>query len=661
MHLLTNRLIVRYLLMLCATFGLFLILVFAIQTYAKSLEADINVTEMDFLQRIAQIKEVRSILYKIEISFHSIATSPIASAESREQIAAQVDGYIGNILLLHTLLADAQCLRGLDAKNRLLTDLPEQLFQLEPLLAQLIETVNLRDKLLTEEDQNLLLPVARKVRLITVQMPPLFAQMHTLVTTLVEQSEQELQNLSLINRNTKLRYFLIEIAIIAFCVALFVLFTVMIFRQLLALYTRLEKQLKTDPLTRLPNRYALTEQLLSCPCPLLGVIDIDSLRTINELYGADAGNEFLIQLAARLKEFAQEENLQLFRTSGDEFALLGSGVNSSADDFISKLLSILEETRRNGFTLAQINKSVKVTLTCGVCTEADSSFEKAEKALHRAKLDRLTLVIYDHSIDSSENLQENAHWIDQINAGLEKDAFIPLFQPIVNAQGYPVKFEALVRLKITNNQGLVEYIQPICFLNLAHRIKSYHHLSRMMLFKSLQHAKDHGLKISVNLSYQDLINQVLIEDLRQLIISLDIGYQLTFEIVETEDIKDYMLVKEFMDMFRSLGVKLSIDDFGSGFSNFHSISILRPDYIKIDGSLIKNLDRDFLSWTLVKSICVLARELHIQTIAEYVHSEEVFTKAKELGVDLFQGYYFSEPVADLLPLDQTLIPIKDSS
>jgi EAL domain-containing protein (putative c-di-GMP-specific phosphodiesterase class I) len=324
------------------------------------------------------------------------------------------------------------------------------------------------------------------------------------------------------------------------------------------------------------------------------------------------------------------------------------------------MLKILEGIRRCAFALSHIDKGVKVTLTCGVCSETDSPFEKAEKALHRAKLDRLTLVIYDDSIDDSVNLQENVRWIDQIGTGLEHDAFVPLFQPIVNAQGFPVKFEALIRLKITNDLGLVEYIQPDCFLNLAHKIKSYHHLSRMMLFKSLQHAKDHDLKVSVNLSYQDLINQVLIEDLRQLIIALNIGHQLTFEIVETEDIKDYVQVKEFMDMFRSLGVKLSIDDFGSGFSNFHSVSILRPDYIKIDGSLIKNLDRDFLSWTLVKSICVLARELHIQTIAEYVHSEAVFIKAKELGVDLFQGYYFSEPMVVTPPLDQTLIPSKMS-
>lgn len=661
MRLLTNRLIVRYLLMLCATFGLFLILVFAIQTYAKSLEAKINVTEMDFLQRIAQVKEIRSILYKIEVSFHSIATSPIASAESREQIAIRVDGYIGNILMLHTQLSEAECIKDLGARNKLLEELPEQLFQIEPLLQQLIETVNLRDKLLTEEDQNLLLPIARKVRLITVQLPPLFEQMHTLVTTLVERSEQEMLTLSQTNRETKLRYFLIELAVIAFCVALFVLFTIMIFRQLLTLYARLEKQLKTDPLTRLPNRYALMEQLQSCSKPLLGVVDIDSFRTINELYGADAGNEFLIQLSARLKEFAQREGLQLFRTSGDEFALLGTSTNSSADDFISQLLKILEEIRRSGFFLFQIDKEVKVTLTCGVCCVADSSFEKAEKALHRAKLDRLTLVIYDESIDNSEYLQENVRWIDQIGAALEQDAFVPLFQPIVNAQGYPVTFEALMRLKNTNDQGQVEYIQPVCFLDLAHKVKSYHHLSRMMLFKSLQHAKDHDLKVSVNLSYQDLINQVLIEDLHQLILALDIGHQLTFEIVETEDLKDYVLVKDFMDTFRPLGVKLSIDDFGSGFSNFHSVSILRPDYIKIDGSLIKNLDRDFLSWTLVKSICVLARELQIQTIAEYVHSEAIFIKAKELGVDLFQGFYFSEPVADIPPLDQSLIPTKASA
>ena len=657
MRQLTNQLIVRYLLMLCVTFGLLLVLVFAIQTYAKSLEAAINATELDFLQRISEVKEIGSYLYKIEIAVHSIATSPIASPTSRDQIALQVDAYIDNILDLHVRLAEAKCLKGLRARDKLLIELPEHLFALEPLLQQLIDSVNLRDRLLTEENQNLLLPVARKIRLIAAHVPGVFEGMHELVDTLVETSERELAVLSQTNRQTKLRYFFIELAVIAFCVALFVVFAVMIFRQLLALYARLEKQLKTDPLTQLPNRHALSADLESRDSPLLAIVDIDHFRTINELYGTETGNEFLVRLTKKLKEFADRDNLKLFRTSGDEFALLGSS-SGFADDFITQLLKILEETKRSVFALSGIDKKVKVTLTCGICCEPVNTLEKTEKALHRAMQDRLSLVIYDESIDESENLQENVHWIDQIGTGLERDAFVPLFQPIVNAEGYPCKFEALMRLKTTNDQGQVKYIQPVRFLDLAHKVKSYHQLSRMVLFKSLRHAKEYGLSISVNLSYQDLINQALIEDLRQLIITLDVGRQLTFEIVETEDLKDYLLVKDFMDMFRSLGVKLSIDDFGSGFSNFHSISILRPDYIKIDSSLIKNLDRDFLSWTLVKSICVLARELHIQTIAEYVHSEAVFNKAKDLGVDLFQGYYFSEPLADIPPRDQSLIPIR---
>ena len=122
--------------------------------------------------------------------------------------------------------------------------------------------------------------------------------------------------------------------------------------------------------------------------------------------------------------------------------------------------------------------------------------------------------------------------------------------------------------------------------------------------------------------------------------------RLVFEILESENLSDYDFLEEFVLKYKKLGIKIAIDDFGSGYSNFIRIIRLKPDYLKIDGSLIKNIDKDNNSYEIVKSIIAFSKTLNIRTIAEYVHSEEIFNLLLELGVDEFQGYYFGKPDED---------------
>ena len=116
------------------------------------------------------------------------------------------------------------------------------------------------------------------------------------------------------------------------------------------------------------------------------------------------------------------------------------------------------------------------------------------------------------------------------------------------------------------------------------------------------------------------------------------------EILETELIEDMHVMNTFISDFKKYGVRIAIDDFGTGHSNFSNILDLNPDYIKIDGSFIKNIHTDKKSYSLVKGIIESAKELNIRTIAEYIHCEEVFDVTLKLGIDEFQGFYFSEPL-----------------
>jgi len=152
-----------------------------------------------------------------------------------------------------------------------------------------------------------------------------------------------------------------------------------------------------------------------------------------------------------------------------------------------------------------------------------------------------------------------------------------------------------------------------------------------------------NISVSVNLTLEDMEDITIKEFILQKLSTVPDVSKITFEIVESEDVKDNKTVMEFLEKLKQKGALIYIDDFGSGYSNFDYILKLHPDGVKIDGSLIKNILEDKNSQIIVKTILSFAKEMNIKTIAEFVENEEIFNKLKEMGVDYFQGYYFSPP------------------
>ena len=136
-------------------------------------------------------------------------------------------------------------------------------------------------------------------------------------------------------------------------------------------------------------------------------------------------------------------------------------------------------------------------------------------------------------------------------------------------------------------------------------------------------------------------------DVSALVINLlnkhKVADRVVFEIVEDEDVENVERVSMFIDKVKNMGAKIAIDDFGSGYSNFSYILKLKPDYVKIDGSIIKDIDINKDSYAIARAIVAFARDLGIKTIAEYVHSKEILNICKEIGVDEFQGFYLGAP------------------
>ena len=242
--------------------------------------------------------------------------------------------------------------------------------------------------------------------------------------------------------------------------------------------------------------------------------------------------------------------------------------------------------------------------------------------------------------------EEQSKLIDEIiylKNIVEHENIEPFIQPIYNAQTNKIaKYEALMRLIDPQNNSITSIVS---YLELSKKINLYEKMMSIMIKKSMEYFKNHNIEFSLNLSYEDIANDEFRAFIYESIKNFPHKHNIIFEILETDFIEDFSVVEAFVKNIRTLGCKIAIDDFGSGFSSMENILKLNPDIIKIDGSLIKNIDTSNESRTIVKNIINMAKELNAKTVAEYVHNQNVYTVVKELGADFIQGYYLSEPHA----------------
>lgn len=248
----------------------------------------------------------------------------------------------------------------------------------------------------------------------------------------------------------------------------------------------------------------------------------------------------------------------------------------------------------------------------------------------------LDLLTRTQSDSESENL---LGMVTKLHTAINEDRVVPFFQPIVDRDGKTVKYEALVR--IIEPDGTA--ITPNHFLEISEKTGLYHLITKTVVEKSLAIFADRSEGISINLSTNDLLHTPTREFLINTLSNFIDPSRVTLEFLESHDLIFNDSSLSFINSMKILGVSLAIDDFGSGFSNYQNLSKIKADLLKIDGSLIKDIDSDSTHKLTVASIIALAKELNIKTVAEFVSSEAISKIVKELGIDYMQGYYFGAP------------------
>ena len=425
-----------------------------------------------------------------------------------------------------------------------------------------------------------------------------------------------------------------------------------VYRKLFAFNTKINKQFKIirdnyelDTLTTLPNRVKLLNVLETALEEkrkfTLIYIDIYNFSMINDSFGQSVGDLYLKETAEILKKIVKDiaidpmVKLQVYRMGSDEFVIVCGN-----QQYISRVVEALTDT----YLVKSNDIDMPLSFNFGLAHSSETStrsslLTQAELAVKDAIDHQQRYSVYTGDGSYKVLYQTNLEWVKRINSAFEHNRFEAHFQPIVSTDDESCsKFEVLIRLREDES---AEVISPFEFLPILQKMGLEKRLTKVIIDQSFELMHRCDKDISINMTRDDLDEEMV----RYLETSLYLheikASSISIELVETEELLQERYIK-IIHAIKALGCKISIDDFGTGYSNFAYLTQIRPDYLKIDGSLIKDIDVNVENRNIVKGIVDLARSLDIMLIAEFVSRPEIYDIIKELGIDYAQGFYFGK-------------------
>lgn len=388
-----------------------------------------------------------------------------------------------------------------------------------------------------------------------------------------------------------------------------------------------------DVLTGLPNRHRLQYDMHRNTYTTLIILNLYNFREINDFFGYSIGDDLLRQMGHWLSNL----DLNPYRLSGDEFAILleEEMTPEMVEIFAQRLLNRLSD---HPFKVADEN--ITLSATIGIDQGLDISLTHADIALHQAKNNPDRIAYYNRDSGIEEQFQTNITLTSTIHKALNSGRIICFYQPIVSMQtGRIEKYETLVRMI----DETAQIILPLDFLKTAQKTQLYPKITRTIVEHACHTFKERSEEFSINLSIRDILNTDTVRFIEEVIVETDTSHRIVFEILESEGIENFEAVISFITRMKQLGAKIAIDDYGTGYSSLENILRLDVDYIKIDGSLIRNINTDVKYGVVVESITNFAAKLGIKTIAEFVTSEEIYEHCKSIGISYSQGYFTGKP------------------
>ncbi len=407
----------------------------------------------------------------------------------------------------------------------------------------------------------------------------------------------------------------------------------------------IQKQ-RTDLLTGLANRNQLLVDLKSAVKPILFYLDIDNFSGFNDFYGSSIADAVLINLANILKKFQNIEKFKLYKLQADQFILLFQEDQLSNKNFQKFFTELFDNIEQSISTIHLENQNrISISVTGGVATYyAHDNYQNlilyANIARKKAQQAQKKFLLFEHTMRKSEDYAQNIEWINKIKEAIDEDRITTYYQAIIdNKTNEVVKYETLVRMLDYEGQP----VSTLTFLEIAQKAKLYPKITKIVIEKALKTFENlNDIEFSINLTIEDILSEEITRFIYKKLENYPNAHNVIFEITESEEVSDYKIINNFIKELKKYDVKIAIDDFGSGYANFEHIININADFIKIDGSLIKNLNTDKNAAIITEAIISFSKKLGKKTITEYVHNEEIYEIVKTLGADYSQGYYFGE-------------------
>jgi len=428
---------------------------------------------------------------------------------------------------------------------------------------------------------------------------------------------------------------------------------------------QLSYQATHDALTGLYNRRAFEEQLKESLESAreeerehaLCYLDLDQFKIVNDTCGHIAGDEMLKQLAHLLQSKVREADV-LARLGGDEFGVL---LRYCALDQARVIAEDLRRTVRD-FRFICDEHSFETGVSIGVVAvdgrthnlvEVQSAADVACYAAKEGGRNRVHLYVPDdHEL---QQRQGEMRWVSRIHKAMAEDRFLLYCQPILPVDErsvLPNHFEILLRIQDEDGQE----VPPMAFIPAAERYNLMPMIDGWAVRNVLRRVQQSGMRLqnsiwTINISGRSLGDEEFLQLISQELEATEFpAQQICFEITETAAIANLRRASRFIKMLKAKGCKFALDDFGSGLSSFGYLKNLEVDYLKIDGSFVRDIVTDKIDRAMVEAINNLGHVMNIRTIAEFVENQQILDVLRSLKVDYAQGYGIARP----LPLIQML-------
>lgn len=414
-----------------------------------------------------------------------------------------------------------------------------------------------------------------------------------------------------------------------------------------------------DPLTGLENSHSfemiiqdtLKQSWQNGSHHAIANIDIDRMAVINAISGLEAGDILIKKIANTLSHMVRSYDT-VARLGADKFAVLLKNCDlEKAQKLMQKIADTVAQMELEwDHDVHEVSISIGIAPITGDIQTVSSVLGNVESARIAAK-ERGRNQIQVFKLDDSDLLRRKKliTWVSKTQSALRENRFelhAQQIHPICPDNKLP-HYEILIRMLNEENN----LIYPGDFLPAAEKFYLMPKLDRwvishafMQLHEHYEKSGSHDCEISINLSGQSLTSNGLNEFIENMLDKYDIPPQIIcFEVTETSAMANLEEALQFINKIRKLGCKFSLDDFGTGLSSFAYLKNLHVDFLKIDGSFVKNIAKDAISLSMVSAINQVGHAMNLKTIAEYVENDSILKSLKDIGVDYGQGFGIHKP------------------